>query len=217
MSAMKWNLRIIGAFAVLGTLALLASCRGFFVNPTLTQISISPNAPQVQVGQTEGLSVYGTYNDGSTGQVTTGVSWSSSDSTVASFSSPTSNVLQGVATGTATITAQAQAVSATATATVFITITQLTISPTTASVAVGGTFDGFTVTGISNGQNVPLSAAATLTAYQGGTVATSVTCSYNSATSLQDCTAQSGASGSYQIVATYAGSALSATATLTVQ
>lgn len=214
---MKWNLRVIGALAVLGTLALAASCRGFFVNPTLTQISISPNAPQVQVGQTEGLSVYGTYNDGSTGQVTTGVSWSSSDSGVASFSSPTSNVLQGVSTGTATITAQAQAVSATADATVFITISQITISPTTASVTNGQTYDGFTVKGISNGQTVDLTPSATVTAYQSGTVATSVTCSYNSSDDKQDCTTTAGDTGTFQIVATYAGSALSATATLTVQ
>jgi hypothetical protein len=216
MFGMNWNLRVIGALAVLGMLALAASCRGFFVDPTLTQISISPAAPQVQVGQSEGLSVYGTYNDGSTGQVTTGVTWSSSDSTVATFSSPTSNVLQGVAPGTATITANAQAVSATATATVFITITQMTIAPTSATVTAGQVFDGFTVSGISNGQKVILTPSSTLTAYLNGTAATDVTCSYNSATQKQDCTTQSTSSGPYQIVASYAGSTITATATLTV-
>jgi len=214
---MKWNLRLIGAFAVLGMLALAVSCKGFFVNPTLTQISISPNAPQVQVGMTQGLSVYGTYNDGSTGQVTTGVSWSSSDSSVASFSSPSSNILNGVSSGTATITAQAQAVTATATATVFITITQITISPTTANVTNGQTYDGFTVTGVADGKNVDLTPSATVTAYQSGTVSTSVTCSYNSSDDKQDCTTTSGTTGVFQIVASYAGSALTATANLTVQ
>lgn len=214
---MKSNLRVIGALAVLGLAALGASCKGFFVDPTLTQITISPAAPQVQVGQSLGLSVYGTYNDGSTGQVTSGVTWSSSDSTVAAFSNATSNLLQGVATGTATITANAQAVSATATATVFITITQITMTPSTANITSGQTFDGFKVTGVANGKNVNLTPSATLTAYQGGTAATSITCSYNTATQLQDCTTTQGQTGPFQIVASYAGTTLTATSTLTVQ
>ena len=35
------------AFAVLIGLAFGASCKGFFVDPTLTAITISPTAPQV--------------------------------------------------------------------------------------------------------------------------------------------------------------------------
>jgi len=58
MSTPKSNLRLMGAFAALALLALAVGCRGFFVKPTLTSITISPTAPQVALGQTTNLQLW---------------------------------------------------------------------------------------------------------------------------------------------------------------
>ena len=107
MSYQKQKLRLICAFAALGTLALAVSCKGFFVNPTLTSVAISPTAPQVQQGKTLQLEAFGTYNDGSRNQIKNGVSWSSDTTSVATVD-PNTGILTGVSTGSSTITASAQ-------------------------------------------------------------------------------------------------------------
>ena len=215
MSSQKQKLRLTCAFAALATLALAVSCRGFFVNPTLTSIAISPTAPQVEQGQTVTLQAFGTYDDGSRNQIRSGVSWSSDTPAVAAVN-PSTGILSGVSTGTATITASAQALSSTATATVFIVIDSILISPTSASVKAGSA-QNFTVTASSNGTTIPLTSSATLTAELNGTATSTITCAYNG-TNAQVCSTTSGTTlpGTYQIVASYSGSTLTATATLTV-
>jgi len=214
MSSTKQRIRLMGAFAALATLALAVSCHGFFVNPTLTSIGISPTAPQVQQGKTVQLQAFGTYDDGTRNQVKNGVSWASDTPDVATVDTNT-GILTGVSTGTATITASAQALSSTATATVFLTITSITINPTSASVTSGQN-QSFTVSAGSNGGTIDITSSATLTAQQGGAVATSVQCAFDGV-SVQVCTTTSGQTGVFQIVASYPGSSLKATATLAVQ
>jgi hypothetical protein len=213
MSSTKHTLRLVGAFAVLAIFALAASCRGFFVNPTLTAITISPAAPQVELGNTLSLSVYGTYSDGSTGVVTNGVSWATDTPSVAAFTTPTSNILEGVSLGTATITANAQAVTNTATATVYIIISSISISPTTATIAEDTESQDFTITA-NGGTNI--SSGATLVAQMGGVTQTLITCIYDSTELAQVCTDNGAPQGVYQVVASYTGSTLTATAQLTV-
>ena len=86
-------------FVVLIGLAFGASCKGFFVDPTLTGIAISPTAPQVEGGKTITLQAFGTYDDGTRKQVKSGVSWSSATTAVATIDTST-GVLTGVAPGT---------------------------------------------------------------------------------------------------------------------
>ena len=214
MSFPKPKLRWMSAIAVLAAMALAVSCKGFFVNPTLTSIAVSPTAPQVEQGKTLQLQVFGTYDDGTRSQVKSGVSWSSGTPAVATIDANT-GILTGVSTGTSTITASAQALSSTATATVFNVINSIAINPTSASVTSGQS-QSFTVSAVSNGTTLNLTSAATLTAQQNGTVASAVQCTYDSATQAQVCTTTSGTTGVYQIVASYSGSNLTATATLTV-
>jgi trimeric autotransporter adhesin len=216
MSSPKHKLRLAGAFAALATLALAASCTGFFVKPTLTALTVSPASPQVQINNSESLTAYGTYSDGSTGQVSSGVTWSSGTPGVATFSSPTSNVLEGVGLGTATITANAQAVIGTATATVFLGgITKITVSPTSGSfsAASGGAVD-FTAIAVANGTDVDITvngATWTITPTQ-----TTVTCVANGTT--ESCgDASAGATvATYTITAGYPGTTIVGTATLNV-
>src|SRR4030088_686171 len=158
MSSTKHKLRLAGALAVLATLAVAVGCRGFFQNPTLTSIAISPTAPQVQLGTTQQLQVFGTYNDGSRNQVKSGLAWSSSAPTIASINQ-TSGILTGVQTGTATITANAQGLSSTATATVFLSgITQIVVTPSTwnFSAATGSASQTFTAKATVNGTTVDI-------------------------------------------------------------
>jgi trimeric autotransporter adhesin len=215
MSSKKEKLRLTIALGVLGISALGISCRGFFQNPTLTTITISPTAPQVQVGGVQGLTLFGNFNDGSSAQVNSGVTWSSSDAGVASFSSPSSNLLHGNSLGTATITANAQAVSATATATVFLgNITAFKVTPTTNSLT-GSNTATYTFSVTSNGSQVDI------TTDNGGTLTvtpstTDVTCAASGSTEVCTGSGTETTTETFSLAMSYPGTSLTATATLMV-
>ncbi len=86
MSSPKHKLRLAGAFAALATLALAVSCTGFFVNPTLTSLAIGPDTVSLAPMGTQQMVATGTYSDGSSQTLTGQVSWSSTDPSVANFS-----------------------------------------------------------------------------------------------------------------------------------
>src|ERR1039458_5226829 len=103
------------AFGVLVAAAIGAACNGFFVSPTLTSLTINPNAPDVQLQTTTTLQAFGVYSDGTSAYLTSSVSWSSSDPTVATVTGNGSATLTGLQIGTTTITAGSQSVTSTAT------------------------------------------------------------------------------------------------------
>ncbi|MFZ0758634.1 MAG: Ig-like domain-containing protein [Candidatus Sulfotelmatobacter sp.] len=226
MSSANYKLRLAGAFTALATLALAVSCTGFFQNPTVSTITIDPPTPSVGVAYTLQLSAAATYSDGSTGTLSgstscTGntVCWSSSDTSVATIS--TGGLMTGLTTGTTTITASSGAVSGTTTATVVETISSMTITPSSQAIPDDGAtaapyeIEGSTPSGTQN-----ISGLVTLTAYQGGTAATNITCTYDGV-QYQDCIAQEGTVTTttvYTIVVTYSGytGTASVTASLTV-
>lgn len=105
MSAKKS--RLIGALAVLSMLALLASCRGFFVNPTITAVSVGPQNLQLNFNQQWQMSATGTYSDGTQKTLTSGVTWSTSDSTTVAVGQNSGEVTAGTTAGSATISASA--------------------------------------------------------------------------------------------------------------
>ena len=75
----------------LATLFLLAfgvGCKGFFVNPTLTSLAIGPQTFTLTEGQSQQMAATGTYDDGTQKDLTGQVSWSSSDQTCATVTSP---------------------------------------------------------------------------------------------------------------------------------
>jgi len=71
--------------------------------PVLQSISIAPLSASIQVGQTQPYTATGNYSDGSHQTLTTGITWVSSPTSVATINS--SGVATGVSQGTATITA----------------------------------------------------------------------------------------------------------------
>lgn len=133
MSSMKPKLRLIGALAVLATLALAVSCKGFFVNPTLSTIAVGPPTPTIFVGtapETVQMTAFGTFNDGSTGNATVSWSISPSDGSIAKIS--TGGLVTAVATGSATVTAtstQNPTITGTQTVTVSICVSAIQVSP----------------------------------------------------------------------------------------
>src|SRR5579862_3163282 len=210
MSSTNSKLRLIAAFAALATLALAVSCRGFFVNPTLTSIAISPTTPQVAVNTTLTLQVFGTYDDGSRNQVKSGISWSSDTPSVAPID-PNTGIMTGLALGSATITADAEGLSATANATVYLSgITAITNTKTLS--ATSGSPADFTASATANGsqQDITETASWNLTP-----TTTDVTCTY--VAPYEECTADSSAiAQSYTLTASYPGTTIVGTATLTV-
>src|SRR6202008_1247699 len=105
MSSNRTNLRLIGAFAVLASLAFAASCTGFFVNPTLSSIAVGPASPTIETGSTDNtvqMTVFATNSDGSTSS-NPSVTWTVTPTTVATVSK--TGLVTSVATGTATVTA----------------------------------------------------------------------------------------------------------------
>lgn len=110
-----------------------AGCSGFFINPSISSIYITPASATLAVSNTQQLTATATYSDGSQGQLTGNtVGWSSSNTAVATVTN--GGLVTGVATGTATITATAQGVSGTASVTVTVmNLTTIQITTTQGS------------------------------------------------------------------------------------
>ena len=134
---------------ILSFCLLLAGCSGVKnvsgggggPNPaSLTALAVTPGAVTVAAAGTVSLRAMGSYSDGSTKDLTSSVTWSSSDSNTVSVN--TAGVATGVATGLATITAHSGAFSGAATITVNsagANLTSLALSPANPSVPINTT------------------------------------------------------------------------------
>ena len=75
------------------------------VNSTaLSSIAVTADNTSITTGSTQQLTATGTYGDSTTADITASMTWSSSDTTIATVD-PSTGIVTGVATGTATITA----------------------------------------------------------------------------------------------------------------
>jgi hypothetical protein len=136
MLSRKKKLQLVAAFATFFLFAVGVACSGFFVAPVLTSITVGPTAT-INQGATVQESAIGTYNDGSTLPLGSGVQWSSSDTSFASVNS--SGLVTGTSPGTATITAAFQTTSGTSSITVSLgSVTALKISSSAACVTSAG-------------------------------------------------------------------------------
>jgi hypothetical protein len=211
-------------FTVLVALAFGVSCKGFFQPNTLTAVTIQPPTVNLGVGAQQSFTAYGTFQDGTRSQLTSGVVWTSDSPEITITAGGDATAL--AVTSSATITGSAQGLSGTATVTVVGDVTNITVSPTSASMTEGET-QNFTFAATPGPPNY-------ITSENGGTLTiTSVsgasTSDFNCTVGTDDsgnptesCTAAVGAStGSpYQLVMTYPSStgttATSPTVTVTV-
>ena len=133
--------------ATLLSLTLLSSCGGgFFVSQsTVTSLSLSPTNPTMEVGGTTQFVATGTTAGGTSLDVTSGTTWSSSDPSVATLSSD--GLATALAAGVTTLSAKYEDGSTQTLITVSsATLSAITLSPIGASISIGGT-QQYTATG----------------------------------------------------------------------
>jgi len=118
MSSTKRKLQLLAAFTALLTLALAVGCRGFFVNPKLTSITVTPITPSLTLNQTLQMTATGNFDDGSTKNLTGTSTWTSSANTQVSVNSTGLITALANTTSAVTITATDGTVSGSTTATV---------------------------------------------------------------------------------------------------
>src|ERR1700722_1536487 len=136
------------------------------VAPTLVSIAVTPASPSIQNGATQQFTDTGTYSDTSTNNITSAVTWSSSNSGVATISS--AGLATSVGTGTSTIQAKLGSVSGSTVLTVTgggaATLQVLVVSPQNPLITDADTPQGFTATGhFSDGTTQNLTDTATWT------------------------------------------------------
>jgi phospholipase C len=128
----------------------------------LTSIAVTPTSASITTGSTQPFTATGTYSNGTTQNITTKATWTSSNTAVATIALHTGSAT-AVAPGTVTITAISGTIQGTATLTVTPALTSISVTPTTATVAAGYTLQ-FTATGnYSDGSTQNLTSTATWT------------------------------------------------------
>src|SRR5262249_44934118 len=129
---------------------------------TLTSITVSTITPSIAPGTTAQFTAQGKYSDNSTQNLTSQVTWSSSQTSVATINSNgVAGLAKAVAGGTSTITASMSGVSGTATLTVTnASLVSINVTPVNPSINVG-TQQQFTATGsFSDGTSQDISNVA---------------------------------------------------------
>jgi len=123
---------LVGLFAAF----TLSACGGGSSPPSLASVAVGPQPVSVVRGAALQLQAMGTYSDGSSADVTTQATWTSSVVSVATVSS--AGILTGRAVGTATVAAKVSGLSGQATATVTLpALASIAIQPATADVLPG--------------------------------------------------------------------------------
>ncbi|MEO7209250.1 MAG: Ig-like domain-containing protein [Steroidobacteraceae bacterium] len=139
-----------GAVSITATLGAIVGSTGLTVTPAaLVSIAVIPANTSIANGTGQQFAATGTYTDNSTQPLTTAVSWSSSDTTVASISnaSGSKGLASSAGQGTATIAATLDAVSGSTGLTVSAaTLVSIAITPASPNIT-DGTTQLFTATG----------------------------------------------------------------------
>ena len=139
-----------GSVTITATLGTIAGVTGLTVTPAaLVSIAVIPANPSIANGTGQQFAATGTYTDNSTQPLTTSVTWSSSDTTVASISNAagSNGLASSAGQGTATITAALGTISGSTGLTVTAaTLVSIAITPISPGIT-DGTTQQFTATG----------------------------------------------------------------------
>jgi hypothetical protein len=137
------------------------------VSNTLVSIAVTPFTATVASNSTQQFTAIGTYADGSTQNITSSVTWSSSTGATISQSGLATGVTPGA---TSTIMAAQDSVSGSATLRVAYPLISIAVTPSTATVAPNGT-QQFTATGTyADGSTQNITSSVTWSASTGATV-----------------------------------------------
>src|SRR6202050_5015209 len=139
---------------------------------TLVSIAVTPANPTISTTGTEQFTATGKYTDNSTQNLTTTVTWSSSQMNIATISNTagTNGLASAVANGTTTIQAMLGSVQGSTVLTVSaVSLQVIVVSPQNPSIADNGATQAFTATGYySDGSTQNLTATATWTSSNTG-------------------------------------------------
>ncbi len=137
-------------------------------SPSLTSISVSPATFSVALGVKKQFSAVGTYSDATSGDVTSSVTWSSSDPSVATVSGGQATTLKQ---GSATITATSGSISDTSALTVTAAeLVSIAVSPANVSIPKG-THQQYAATGTyTDGSTADLTGSVTWSATSGASI-----------------------------------------------
>jgi trimeric autotransporter adhesin len=154
-----------GAAAIRAAFGSVSGATTLNVTPaTLVSLTVIPANPSTPQGTAQQFTVTGTYTDHSTQDLTSSVSWSSSDPSVAAISNAagTNGLAATLATGSVTITAGLGTVSGSTGLTVTpATLVSIAVIPANPSIA-DGTAQQFAAAGTyTDGSTQPLAQAAT--------------------------------------------------------
>lgn len=156
-----------GSVTVTAMLGAVSGSTILTVTPAvLVSIAVIPGNPSIANGTNQQFAASGTYTDGSTQPLTAAVTWSSSDTTVATISnaSGSNGLANTLAQGFVTVTATLGAVSGSTGLTVTpATLVSIAVTPNGASIP-GRTNQQFTATGTyTDGSTLNLTSAVTWT------------------------------------------------------
>jgi len=141
---MRSSKRKCGLVTAVILLTIGIGCKGFFVNPTVSSVTVSPSTNNLQVGATQQLTATANNSDGSTKDVTGLAIWGSSDTAGTFVTVSKSGLVKAVqnTTNSVTITATYKGFSGTATVTVgaaqTVTITCASCSGNSISLTTNG-------------------------------------------------------------------------------
>jgi Bacterial Ig-like domain (group 2) len=107
--------------------------------PALTSIAVTPGTAAIVSGGTQQFTATGTYSDGSTQNITSQVTWTSSNTGVATIN--TAGLASGVSAGSSTLTAAQGGVTGTATLTVQAASNTGLLAPTANAAVTSGAGD----------------------------------------------------------------------------
>jgi len=135
-----------GTTTITATLGPVVGSTGLTItSASLSSIAVTPTAASIAKGLTQQYTATGTYSDGSTQNLTSAVTWSSTNTSVATITA--GGLATAVATGTTTIMATSGSVTGMTGLTVTpAVLTRITVTPATASI-VSGTTQQYTATG----------------------------------------------------------------------
>jgi hypothetical protein len=134
----------VGTATIKATLNGISGSGMLTVNATLQSIAVTAPGSSINQGATEPFTATGTYSDGTTRNLTSQVSWSSSPNSVATVNA--SGLATGVGVGTATIKAALGGVSGSSVLTVSAVLQSIAVAASGSSISDGST-DPFSATG----------------------------------------------------------------------
>ena len=134
-----------GSTTIQATSSSITGSTGLTVTAVLQSIAVTPANPSISKGATQPFVATGTYNDGGTLNITSAVTWSSTNTTVATISS--SGLASGVGAGSTTVQATSGSISGSTTLTVTTpTLVSIAVTPANATIELNGT-EQYTATG----------------------------------------------------------------------